>query len=211
MIILNLSEANSARRRIPFKAVDATDKVTPETGLTFAAGELKISKNGATEANVAGSVAEVARGLYYYQATAGELDTIGFFSVGINKTGVHPDFAVAQVIDNDLNGNLDANVIQISGSTTAAVTHEDVLVACHAGTVTTADVAATTTTFQATGLGEQTADHYNGRQVLFTSGVMGGSAGRITDYAWDAVNSQSMFTISAMQETVVHGTTFVVI
>jgi hypothetical protein len=211
MMILNLSESTAARRRIPFACVDATDLTTDEPSLTFSAGDLKISKNGATEANHGGSVGEIANGLYYYQFTAAELDTVGFISLRTNKSGVKVDKFIAQVIDNDLNGNLDANIVAINSGTAAAVAQRDILDTCHDGVVETANVAATTTVFQATGLDEQTADHYNGRSLVFSSGVMGGSAVRITDYSWDAVNSESILTVSACQETPVDGTTFRII
>lgn len=81
------SQSTSALRRIPFKVVDETS-LSPEdaTGLTFSAAEIQVSKNGATAANSAGSVAEVGNGNYYYQATAGELDTLGFLAIYVDKS-----------------------------------------------------------------------------------------------------------------------------
>lgn len=101
MQLLQQSETTASYRRILLACVDATDGFTPETGLTFAAGELKLSKNGATETNHAGTVTEVAGGVYYYEATAGELDTLGTFTVRINKTGVRGNVSVVQVVPFD--------------------------------------------------------------------------------------------------------------
>lgn len=98
-MLLVKSESTAAQRRIPLYLVDATDGFTPETGLSFSAGDLKLSKNGAAEANHGGSVTEMAGGLYYYEATQGELDTVGFLSVRVAKTGVRAFVALCEVRD----------------------------------------------------------------------------------------------------------------
>ena len=97
MLQIKQSESTAARRRVPVYLVDATDGVTPETGITFAAGDIKLSKNGAAEGNHAGTVTELAGGLYSYEATAGEVDTLGFLSARFTKSGVRTFVAVAQV------------------------------------------------------------------------------------------------------------------
>lgn len=98
MLLLQKDEATAAQRRIPFYLVDATDGYTPETSVTISAGDLKISKNGGGESNHAGTWAEVAGGLYYYIADAGELDTLGFLSLRLSKSGIRVFVAVAQVV-----------------------------------------------------------------------------------------------------------------
>lgn len=216
MMILEQSEATPARRRVAFYCVDATDRVTPETGLSFTSDELKVSQNGGTETSFAGdaSTNEIGGGLYWYEFAQAELATIGVLTLRVNKTGVHAEPVICQVISNDLSGNLKADAVTISGSTAAAVCFEDIYEMCPSGTVETANVTPTNTgscTFNATGITEQTADHYNGRTVLFTSGAMAGSAVKVTDYAWDSGNSEGSFTTTVCQELPVDGTTFRVI
>ena len=80
-------EATAARRRFHFAMFEDTDGVTPKTGLTFAAADIKLSKNGGAEANSAGTATEVAGGDYYYEATAGEVDTAGTLKIRIVKSG----------------------------------------------------------------------------------------------------------------------------
>ena len=87
MLFIRTNETTAARRRIPVFLKDSTDKVTPKTGVTIGAGDLKISKAGAAEANAAGTWTELGGGLYVYEATAAECDTDGFLSVRINKSG----------------------------------------------------------------------------------------------------------------------------
>lgn len=97
---IKVSEAVASRRRIPLFLFDddSADFYAPKTGLTFTAAEIRISKNGAAEANSTGTVTEVAGGVYYYEATAAELDTVGFISVRPVKTDVYGAPSVAQVI-----------------------------------------------------------------------------------------------------------------
>lgn len=82
------NETSAARRRVIFDAVDATDGVTPETGLTWAAGEIRLSRNGGTEANHTGTVTELAGGTYLYEFTAAEVDTLGVLQLRTAKSGV---------------------------------------------------------------------------------------------------------------------------
>lgn len=98
MHLILLSESVAARRRLPLRLVDNSDGQTGETGLTFSAGEIKISKNGGAEGNHNGSVTELAAGGYYYEATQGELDTFGYLQARFIKTGVVEFWAVAQVV-----------------------------------------------------------------------------------------------------------------
>lgn len=214
MLILEQSEATAARRRIIFYCVDNTDRVTPETSLSFSSTDILISQNGAAEAAFGGTAGELGGGLYYYELTQAELATVGVLSVRINKTGVFAQPVICQVIQNDLSGNLNANAIQISSSTAAAVALEDIYLACPSGTVEDANFTPTNSgscVFRAVGITEQTADHYNGRTVLFTSGALLGSALRINDYSWNAGTSEAIFTCSVAQELPTDGTTFRVV
>lgn len=82
------SEGTGAQRRWFFACVDDTDGKTPETGLTFSGAELQISKNGAAFGNFAGTATELTDGMYYYEATSGELDTLGAVGFKVEKSGV---------------------------------------------------------------------------------------------------------------------------
>jgi hypothetical protein len=101
MQVIKKSEATSAKREIPFVCVDATDGVTPETGLTFAAGELQIRKAGGSYANAAGSVVEKAAGEYVYVPTTTEIDTDGVAVLKLVKTGVRNGYFSVQVVSYD--------------------------------------------------------------------------------------------------------------
>jgi hypothetical protein len=101
MQTIKKSEATAAKREIPFICVDATDGVTPETGLTFAAGELQVRKAGGSYANVAGTVTEKAAGEYVYVPTTSEIDTDGVGVLKLVKSGVRNGYFAFQVVGYD--------------------------------------------------------------------------------------------------------------
>jgi hypothetical protein len=98
-MLFQQSEATAAQRRWFFHCVDDSDGTTPETGLTFSGTELQISENGAAFADFLGAATELSDGLYYYEATAAELSTVGALAFKIEKTGVRTTIlAVGQVV-----------------------------------------------------------------------------------------------------------------
>jgi hypothetical protein len=100
MYQIKQSEATAARRRIPVLLVDITDGFTPETGVVTPT--INVSKNGATVASGAGTWTEIGNGQYYYEFTAGEVDTLGWIAVNIEKATVSRDYnAVVQVMAYD--------------------------------------------------------------------------------------------------------------
>jgi hypothetical protein len=100
MFQIKQSEATAARRRIPVLLVDITDGFTPETGVLTPT--INISKNGATVATGAGTWTEIGNGQYYYEFTAGEVDTLGWIAVNIEKATVSRDYnSVVQVMAYD--------------------------------------------------------------------------------------------------------------
>ena len=100
MFQIKQSEGTAARRRIPVLLVDITDGFTPETGVVTPT--INISKNGATSASGAGTWTEIGNGQYYYEFTTGEVDTLGWIAVNIEKATVSRDYnAVVQVMAYD--------------------------------------------------------------------------------------------------------------
>jgi hypothetical protein len=98
MLQIKQSESTAARRRIPVYLTNPSDNYTPKTGVSPAAADLKVSKNGAAESNFGGTFTEVGSGVYYYEATSGELDTFGYLVVRYAGTAASPFIAVAQVV-----------------------------------------------------------------------------------------------------------------
>lgn len=68
---------------------------------------------------------------------------------------------------------------------------------------------ATTTIFKADNITEATADHFNGRVIIFTSGDLKYEATDISDYA--NVDGYGQFTVTALTEAPASGTPFVIV
>jgi len=70
-------------------------------------------------------------------------------------------------------------------------------------------VSPTTTQFESDDITEATADHYNGRLVIFTSGALLGQGTTIEDYA--LVSGRGRFTCTALTEAPANDVTFIII
>ncbi len=77
------------------------------------------------------------------------------------------------------------------------------------GTVSHDNTVATTTVFYCNDITEATADHYNGRIVIFTSGALQYQATDITDYELDT--GEGKFTVTALTEAPADNVTFIII
>lgn len=77
------------------------------------------------------------------------------------------------------------------------------------GTVSHDNEAATTTVIYSDDVTEATADHYNGRLFVPTSGALVGQYTDITDYELE--NGEGKFTVTALTEAPADNTTFVII
>jgi hypothetical protein len=100
MTMVKVNEATAARRRVLFFCADddSADSYAPKTGLTFSAGELKVSKTLASEANAVGTVTELGGGFYVYEFTAGEVDTLGVVGLRVAKTDVYSEMVQVMVV-----------------------------------------------------------------------------------------------------------------
>ena len=77
------------------------------------------------------------------------------------------------------------------------------------GTVSWDNTNATTTVIYSSDILEATADHYNGRIMIFTSGDLQNQATDITDYALDT--GEGKFTVTALTEAPADNVTFVIV
>ena len=106
---------------------------------------------------------------------------------------------------------VDSNMLSINSTATSAARlalSADVIIPATVDTVTNTHTP-TTTEFQADDITEATADHYNGRIVIFTSGVLDGQATDITDYV--AVGGIGQFTVTALTEAPSNNDTFIIV
>lgn len=76
-------------------------------------------------------------------------------------------------------------------------------------TVDTATFTPTSTVFEADDITEATADHFNGRIIIWTTGALSGQATSITDY--ELANSKGKFTVVGMTEAPANNDTGIII
>ncbi len=77
------------------------------------------------------------------------------------------------------------------------------------GTVDSTAHTPTTTEFEADDITEATADHYNGRVIIFTSGALSGQATEISDYS--LASGRGHFTVVALTEAPTNNGTFIIV
>jgi hypothetical protein len=100
MQLIKQSESTAARRTIFIGPLANTADDSAYTS-TLTGADLRISKAGGSESNSAGTATHIANGLFKYEFTAGECDTLGALSVRVAKTGVYGDVFVSQVVPLD--------------------------------------------------------------------------------------------------------------
>lgn len=96
--LIYTGETTAAERGLPLYLVNATDNETAETGITLAAGECRICKNGASCADCAGTWTEAEFGLYDYRASTGEINTLGYITVMLKDTAANVFVGTANVV-----------------------------------------------------------------------------------------------------------------
>ena len=103
-----------------------------------------------------------------------------------------------------VSGRMSSDAVSISGSTTAADRLEASVLTIVSGTAQTGTLS---TTVMTSDLSEATDDHYNGRIIIWTSGVLQNQATDITDYS----GTNGTLTYTAVTEAPSNGDTFIII
>ncbi len=192
---MELQRVYGVATTIYFPLIDNGATDFESTPVTFAAGDTQISKDGGTFANTGSNPAHEGNGIYSLALTATEMEAQYIVVTVIDSaTKTWEDQAI--IISTDLSGQLEAN--------------QGIII----GEVDTGTFTATTTALEAFRLWpnqteETTADHYNARNILFTSGNLLGQMTDITDYV--LANSKEKFTYTALTEAPADGDRFVVL
>lgn len=102
-MLKKLSEITAARRRFLVVATDdTTGALLPAVAFNVSA-DFQINKNGAGFVNAAGTISNQGGGLYHYEATLGELDTLGYWALKMAKAGVRTTIMEHEVVAVDQN------------------------------------------------------------------------------------------------------------
>lgn len=199
---LRKSTASQARLIGPF--IDDVDFVTAKTGLTIANTDIKLRANGTTLSNKnSGGGTHQVNGMYSVSWDATDTANVGelFYSVKVaDALQVFGTYVVLTEAAYDAMYSTAAKLGLTLGNSPAGTVDDT--------------VAPTTTQFEAADITEATADHYNARVILFTSGALAGQVALITDYA--LVSGRGRFTVTgaaggAMTEAPADGDTFIII
>jgi hypothetical protein len=181
MLEIKLSESTAARRRVYFVAKDASNPSSPITALTFATTDIKISKNGGATASSAGTVTEVsssdAPGLYYYEATSGEVDTLGVFILNFKHASMVSQIHTVAIVAMD---KFDATRLGLTALPNANANATGGLAAQVVRGATAQAGSGTTITLDASA--SATDNFYNGLIVYLVGGTGSGQAQLITGY-----------------------------
>lgn len=132
-------------------------------------------------------------------------------TVGLSGTTISTSQAVASVSGAvaSVTNNVNADVVKINTSSAAAARLALSAGVIIPGTVATAGFSPTTVEFEASDITEATADHYNGRVIIFTSGALLGQATSISDYV--LTGGRGHITVVAMTEAPANSDTFIII
>jgi len=106
-------------------------------------------------------------------------------------------------------GRPEVNATHINASATAAARLALSAAQMLPGTVDNSAHTPTTTEFESDDLNNATADFYNGRLVIFTSGALAGQVTVVSDYA--KVGSNGHFTVTALTNAPANDVTFILV
>mgnify|MGYP001153068589 CR=1 FL=1 len=197
--------------------LDATDGVTAETGLTISQSDCVLFKNygAGAQKNDSNAATHDTGGMYGVPFDTTDTATVGPLQLLINESGALPVWETwyvlpANVFDS-LQGTdlLQADVQAINDSTSAADNLGASALGIVRGTSDNTGFTGTATQFEASDITEATADHYNGRVIVFTSGALAGQATLITDYSLSG--GRGHFTVSTLTEAVPNSSSFVIV
>lgn len=196
--------------------LDETDGKTAETALTLSQSDVLLWKEGGTtlaQKNESTSCTHRSNGLYTCPVNTTDTNTVGVLVVSIHESGALPirqDYLVvpANIFNSYLGTDLfDVSLVQMNGATQGVINLAASALGIIVGTSDNTGFTATTSIMDST-ITEATADHYNGRVMVFLSGALLGQATLITDYA--LTSGRGRFTFSTLTESVPNGTVFAI-
>jgi hypothetical protein len=107
----------------------------------------------------------------------------------------------------DASGRID--VSKFAGATEPVTNLKAAVETLVTGTVDTTNFASTTTEFESDDITEATADHFNGREIIFTSGVLQDQGTSISDYS--LASGRGHFTVVTLTEPAGNNDTFIIV
>ena len=201
--------AKSTAHNRAFLMVQTADHISALTGATVT---VALSKNGGSFATAGGAVTEIANGWYYVALNTTDTGTAGDLAFHCTATSGDPTDFCDQVVDPTV-VTLGANVVQISGNSTAASQVSQANQAIGRGTCTTGG-STTSIPTSAWNLGgvSVVSGQFIGRTIIFDAGTATGAlAGQATAITNNTSGATPTFTVVAMTTAPASGDTFSVV
>jgi hypothetical protein len=199
--------------------LDATDAVTPETGLTISQSDVLLSKNYGTFAQKNDATTctnDGTHGWYGVPLNTTDTNTLGLLQISVNESGAGPVWDWYMVVNSNFYNAYvlgteyyHVNARAVNDSTAAAINLGASALGIVRGTSDNTGFTGTTTQFEASDITEATTSHYVGRVIVFTSGALLGQATLITAYS--LVGGRGHFTVSLLTEAVPNTSSFVIV
>lgn len=197
MILRKYGEATT----ILFPLIDFGATDFESTPVSFAAGDIQISKDEGAFANTSNTPSHEGNGIYSLALTAAEMQAARIVITLIDQTATKTWEDQALVIETW--GHASA---QLALDYDLLSTHVNVLLE---GTVDNSAFSPTTTQFEADDITEATDDHFKDRLIVFTSGNLLRQVVEITGYTLEGSNGR--FQVSALTEAPANDDTFLII
>lgn len=199
--------------------LSTTDGATASTALTIAQADcILFQNNGAgAQKNSATGATHDTQGYYGVPLNTTDTGTLGPLKLAINKSGAFPvwdEWTVvpANVYDSLVagTGTLNTNVFQVGGVTQNATNFGASTSTMQPITVDTTAFTATTTELESSSVSTAAANHWVGRNIIFTSGILAGQATVINAYVLSG-GGRGHFTYTALTSAPANGVTAVIV
>jgi len=201
----------------PFLAT--SDGATASTALTIAQADviLFLNNGAGAQKHSATSATHDTQGVYGIPLDTTDTGTLGPLKLLVNKSSAFPVWDEWTVVQSNVydslvaaTGTLNANIFAIAGVTQNALNFGASTGIMFIGTVDTTSFTATTTELETSSITTAAANHWVGRNIIFTSGLLSGQATTINAYVLSG-GGRGHFTYTALTSAPANGVTFVIV
>jgi len=199
--------------------LSTTDGATASTALTIAQADciLFLNQGAGAQKNSATSATHDTQGVYGVPFNTTDTGTLGHLKLLINKSGAFPVWEEWMVVPSNVydsliagTGALNTNVFQVGGVSANATALAASTSTMQTGTVDNTAFTPTTTELETSSITTAAANHWVGRNIIFTSGLLLGQATTINAYVLSG-GGRGHFTYTALTSAPANGVTFVIV
>lgn len=199
--------------------LSTTDGATASTALTIAQADVILFQNNGAGAqkHSATSATHDTQGVYGIPLDTTDTGTLGSLKLVVNKSSAFPVWDEWTVVQSNVydsyvaaTGQFNVNVYQIGGVTQNQTNFTAAVSTIQPLTVDTTAFTATTTELETSSVTTAAANHWVGRNIIFTSGILQGQATVINAYVLSG-GGRGHFTYTALTSAPANGVTAVIV